>query len=263
VLSLPYRVRFVCAHDPAALAAVRRILVRAVSGYYERAAARLGKPRPRAGAVAFVQRFDSGLRLNVHFHVIWLDGVYSHEPGRGGVEWCGHAQVTDADVALLVRRVRDRVRRKLRQMGKWPDDADPVDADVGGDPSDGEQLLLELDAAAVQGAALSGYRAGQGDVRVGRGTRDEPFVKGRLCAGFEGCSRHAAVRAAMAIQNRAAGGRRVRRALHRSSRRPPWVVANPGDGVHPGREGRCAADQDRANGRSRMPSARLDRQTHS
>ena len=81
VLSLPYRVRFVCAHDPAALAAVRRILVRAVSGYYERAAARLGKPRPRAGAVAFVQRFDSGLRLNVHFHVIWLDGVYSHEPG--------------------------------------------------------------------------------------------------------------------------------------------------------------------------------------
>jgi hypothetical protein len=58
VLSLPYRVRFVCAHDPAALAAVRRILVRAIAGYYERTAARLGKPRPRAGAVAFVQRFD-------------------------------------------------------------------------------------------------------------------------------------------------------------------------------------------------------------
>ncbi len=117
VLSLPYRVRFVCAHDPAALSAVRRILVRAVSGYYERAAARLGKPRPRAGAVAFVQRFDSGLRLNVHFHVIWLDRVYSHEPGRGGVEWCGHAQVTDADVAMLVRRVRDRVR--LPRCGRW------------------------------------------------------------------------------------------------------------------------------------------------
>jgi len=102
VLSLPYRVRFVCAHDSAALAAVRRILVRAVSGYYERAAARLGKPRPRAGAVAFVQRFDSGLRLNVHFHVLWLDGAYSHEPGRAAVEWCEHEQVTDADVALLV-----------------------------------------------------------------------------------------------------------------------------------------------------------------
>ncbi len=115
VLSLPYR----------------------VSGYYERAVARLGKPRPRA---------------------------------------------------QLVRRVRDRVRRKLRQMGKWPEDRDAADADVGGDPSDGEQLLLELDAAAVQGVALSGERAGQRDVRVGRGTRDEPFVKGPLCADLDGFS---------------------------------------------------------------------------
>ena len=36
---------------------------------------------PRAGAVAFVQRFDSGMRLNVHFHVLWLDGVQAHELG--------------------------------------------------------------------------------------------------------------------------------------------------------------------------------------
>jgi hypothetical protein len=29
-------------------------------------------------------------------------------------------------------------------MGKWPEDADPADADAGADPSDGGQLLLEL-----------------------------------------------------------------------------------------------------------------------
>ncbi|MCP4243620.1 MAG: hypothetical protein GY772_23960 [bacterium] len=138
----------------------------------------------------------------MHFHVIWLDGVYSHELGRGGVEWCGHAQVTDADVALLVRRVRNRVRRKLRQMGKWPEDRDAADADVGGDPCDGEQLLLELDAAAVQGVALSGERAGERDVRVGRGTRDEPFVKGPLCADLDGFSLHAAVRVAAGDRKR-------------------------------------------------------------
>ena len=36
VLSMPYRVRVLCAYDPDACAAVRRILLRAVSGYYER-----------------------------------------------------------------------------------------------------------------------------------------------------------------------------------------------------------------------------------
>ena len=117
----------------------------------------------------------------MHFHVIWLDGVYSHEPGRGGVEWCGHAQVTDADVALLVRRVRDRVRRKLRQMGKLPEDRDAADADVGGDPSDGEQLLLELDAAAVQGVALSGERAGQGGGWVGLWLSGVRVVRAAVC----------------------------------------------------------------------------------
>jgi len=75
VLSLPYRVRLLCAYDPDVCARMRRILVRAVSGYYESAARRLGLPRPLAGAVAFSQRFDSALRINLHFHVLWLDGV--------------------------------------------------------------------------------------------------------------------------------------------------------------------------------------------
>ncbi len=64
VLSLPYRVRVLCAYDPAICAGVRRILLRAVSGFYEGKARRRGLPRVRAGAVAFVQRFDSGLRVN-------------------------------------------------------------------------------------------------------------------------------------------------------------------------------------------------------
>jgi len=83
VLSLPYRVRLLCAYDPDVCARVRRILVRAVSGYYESRARRASLPRPLAGAVAFSQRFDSALRVNLHFHVLWLDGVYAHEPGRG------------------------------------------------------------------------------------------------------------------------------------------------------------------------------------
>jgi hypothetical protein len=94
------------------------------------------------------------------------------------------------------------VRRKLRQMGKWPEDGDASDADVacGGDA--GEQLLLELDAAAVQGVALSGERAGRRDVRIGGGSRNEPFVKGPLCADFDGFSLHGAVRVAAGDRKR-------------------------------------------------------------
>lgn len=184
VLSLPYRARVLCAYDPEVCAVVRRILVRAVSGFYERCARRRGKPRPRAGAVAFLQRFDSGMRVNVHYHVLWLDGVYAQEPGRGRAEFCEHGEVADADVAGLVRAIRDRVLRSLRRSGKWSDEGDGEGASAGGETA----LLLELGAAAAQGRALLGERAGVPDARVGRGTRAEPFVKGPLCgmAGVKG-----------------------------------------------------------------------------
>ena len=56
------------AFDADVCALVRRILVRAVSGHYERSARRAGVVNPRAGAVAFVQRCDSGLRITSLSH---------------------------------------------------------------------------------------------------------------------------------------------------------------------------------------------------
>ena len=114
-------------------------------------------------------------------------GVYSWEPGRL-VEWCPHDIVRDADVVMLVKRIRDRVVRCLRRMGKWPDGDGTVEAmDVANEE---QQLLLELGSAAVQGRAASGER----DVRAGRGTSSEPNVKGPLCADVDGFSLHAGAR---------------------------------------------------------------------
>jgi len=57
-----------------------------------------------------------------------------------------------------------------------------------------QQLLLALGSGAVAGRAVLGERTGEGDARVGRGTRAEPFVKGPLCADCDGFSLHAGVR---------------------------------------------------------------------
>ena len=67
-----------------------------------------GVVNPRAGAVAFGQRRDSGLRVDLHFHVPWLDGVHGWEAGKGPARFAAAAEVTDAEVGELVRVVRDR-----------------------------------------------------------------------------------------------------------------------------------------------------------
>jgi Putative transposase/Transposase zinc-binding domain len=224
VLSLPHPIRYLCAYDPECCAAVRRVLARAVSGFYQSRARRLGLPRPQPGAVVFEQRFDSGLRLNLHFHGLWMDGVFARVPGSGCMCFHPHPDLTDEEVARLVRRIRNRVLRALHKRGKLPDD----DTDAPTDGSDPDpDLLQDLCAAAVQGRTATGRRRGRSDPRLGRGTEDQPFLKGRLCCDLDGFSLHAAVRIPGGLVDRL-------EQLCRYAARPPIVLdrlTRTGDGT--------------------------------
>jgi hypothetical protein len=49
-----------------------------------RLGARLTHATGKTGAVTLVQRFGSALNLNIHFHMLFLDGAYlagTHPPG--------------------------------------------------------------------------------------------------------------------------------------------------------------------------------------
>jgi hypothetical protein len=191
VLALPHRVRFLCAYDPELCRGVRRILVRALSSFYRRRARELGIAEPRTGGVVFTQRFDSALRLNVHFHVLWPDGVFEIPPRLGTPATFHPAEPpTDDDIAALAQALRHRVLRFLRRRGKLPaDDTDPTCHDLDQDPP----LLATLAAAAVQGRTALGPEAGAHAERLGRGSAaGGEFGGGKLCADCEGFSLHAA-----------------------------------------------------------------------
>jgi len=42
----------------------------------------VGRASAQCGAVSLIQRFGSALNLNVHFHMLWLDGVYEPVAAR-------------------------------------------------------------------------------------------------------------------------------------------------------------------------------------
>lgn len=77
VLSLPHRVRYACAFDHRITQRVRKILMRALTTFYCADAKTRGIVNAKAGAIVSVQRFDSALRLNVHLHTLWPDGVFT------------------------------------------------------------------------------------------------------------------------------------------------------------------------------------------
>jgi hypothetical protein len=84
VLTPPYTLRFLMAYDAKLTADIHRVFVRAVFASLRRRAglSSLGR-NAKGGAVAFVQRFGDALNLNVHFHMLALDGVYGEDGGVG------------------------------------------------------------------------------------------------------------------------------------------------------------------------------------
>ena len=73
-------------------------------------------PTARTGAVTLIQRFGSALNLNVHFHMLFLDGVYVAQPdGAARFRWV--KAPTSAELTQLAHTIAHRVGRLLGRQG--------------------------------------------------------------------------------------------------------------------------------------------------
>jgi Putative transposase len=68
------------------------------------------------GAVTLIQRFGSALNLNIHFHMIFVDGVYL--PAEGDSPAFRHVPApTGAELQDLVQQIAARIGQVLEQRG--------------------------------------------------------------------------------------------------------------------------------------------------
>lgn len=191
VLSLPVPLRYRLAYDAKLTGEVLALFVRAVFGSLRRRGGKRGQTgRLRCGAVTFVQRFGDALNLNVHFHLLAIDGTFD---AGDDMRYRTVPPPDDDEVALVARRVARNLARLLERRGLGPesaaDAADPLGAD--------QPMLAALYAASVRGRVATGPRSGQrllrfGD-RVDADRLPECAGKARRCAQVGGVSIHANV----------------------------------------------------------------------
>ncbi len=75
VLSFPFHLRLLFARQPLVMSKVLAIAYRTISTFLIKKAG-FSHKTARTGAVTLIQRFGSALNLNIHFHMLFLDGVY-------------------------------------------------------------------------------------------------------------------------------------------------------------------------------------------
>jgi hypothetical protein len=208
VLSLPFALRYRLAYDAPLVHDVLDVFVRCVfASLRRRARKQWAITRGHGGAVTFVQRFGDALNLNVHFHSLFLDGVYART-AEGALRFHPLPPPDDAEVEHVARQVARRLGRLLERRGPVETDGDALAAE--------EPLLASLCAASVASRVATGSRAGQRVLRVGDriDAEDLPVLHGERCASVGGVSVHANV--AVPARDR----RRLER-LCRYGARPP------------------------------------------
>ena len=77
----------------------------------------------QTGAVTLIQRFGSALNLNIHFHMLFLDGVYVERPD-GSLRFRWVKAPTSAEVTHLTHTLAHRIGRFLERQGLVERDAE-------------------------------------------------------------------------------------------------------------------------------------------
>jgi len=140
VISFPFPLRYLFAAHPQAMGKVLSIVYRAIATHLVHKAGYQLKDGA-TGAVTLIQRFGSALNLNIHFHILFLDGLYLYRdnwPPR-------FKRVRAPDISELenlVQLISQRVGRCLERQGLLEQDAEQAWLDL--DPADDTDAMPRL-----------------------------------------------------------------------------------------------------------------------
>lgn len=189
VLSFPFPLRFLLASQPAIMAKVLGIVYRVLATHLIRKAGYTATSA-RTGAVTLIQRFGGALNLNVHFHMLFLDGVYVDDT-RSGTRFRWVSAPASDDLTRLTHTMAHRVSRFLERQGLLVRDDETAYLSLD---TEGDDPMASLIGHSVTYRIATGPRQGRKVLTLQTlPAIDEPFTT-RVCnvAGF---SLHAGVAA--------------------------------------------------------------------
>jgi hypothetical protein len=124
VLSIPFPLRLLFASQPQVMGEALRIVYRAIESHLIKKAG-FTRKTARTGALTLIQRFGSALNLNIHFHMLFLDGVYiDDEAKENGQRFKPVTQHQRAEIAALAHKISIRLAGYLARAGLIEGDAE-------------------------------------------------------------------------------------------------------------------------------------------
>jgi hypothetical protein len=116
VLSVPFPLRFLFARNPKVMGKVLGIVYRTIATHLIHKAG-YTKATAQTGAVTLIQRFGGACNANIHFHMLFLDGVYIDSTDRSRTRFRWVKAPTSDELTQLTHTIAQRVGRHLERQG--------------------------------------------------------------------------------------------------------------------------------------------------
>ena len=190
VISFPFPLRYLFAAQPQAMGKVLGIVYRAISTLLIQKAG-LQLKDGATGAVTLIQRFGSALNLNIHFHILLLDGVYVYRDNRPPrfrrVKAPDKSELED-----LVQLISQRVGRSLERQGLLEQDTESAWLEL--EPAEDTDAMPQLLGSSISYRIAVGPQQGRKAFMI-RTIRplDRPYPGLERVAKANGFSLHAGV----------------------------------------------------------------------
>lgn len=104
-------------YDPELRAQVLRIVVAVIKGYYRGAPTAWTKGKPEVGAVTSLGLSNGALEPFLHFHMLWVDGVFIAGAAQARPIFRRAPPLIDAELRRVVERIETRVLGLLARKG--------------------------------------------------------------------------------------------------------------------------------------------------
>jgi len=147
VISFPIQIRLLLAVRPKIMSEVLNIVTSTISKHLCKKAG-FKKSQAKAGVVTLIQRFGGSINLNIHFHQLYLDGVYELDDEGRPTEWHMTKPPTKPELNVVLNKIILRITKLLEKKGI-----------IKRDEEDHLQINLEEDDALARlQAGASTYR---------------------------------------------------------------------------------------------------------
>lgn len=190
VMSFPIQIRLLLAIRPKLMGQVLHITHEAISSFLCKKAG-FKKNQAKTGAVTLIQRFGGSINLNVHFHQLFIDGVYELGDNLEPTIFHMTKAPTHKELEQVLEKIIARVTKLLERKGIIVKDEPSFQLEISDEDS-----FAKLQAGAVSYRFALGPNKGKKALTLRTVPEQDHNAKSGLVAKNSGFSLHAGVQVA-------------------------------------------------------------------